>query len=110
MAKPTTNISEFLSRQELVARWGCSLSTIKRREAEGVLVPVRFGPRLVRYSMADIEVLEQRLAIGPRHPGNAPETGTGIGQEAHGFRAAAGSSHPNPNQHNATSPTSNEKQ
>jgi hypothetical protein len=51
----------LLTRQDLCKRWQCSKETLKRRERSGALRPLRFGPRFVRYALAD--VLEQeRLA------------------------------------------------
>ena len=77
MANPTTTtLKPFLTRSELAARWSCSISTIKRREGEGELVPTRLGPRTLRYSMAHIEELENQSAIQPRLSGATPETVT----------------------------------
>ena len=48
----------FLSRQQLGARWGCSGSTIKRREAMGGLTPICLTARTVRYRLSEILKLE----------------------------------------------------
>lgn len=50
----------FVSRKELAARWRCSEMTIKRREREGLLKPIRTG-RLVRFRLRDIEATEAAL-------------------------------------------------
>lgn len=48
----------LLSRGELTARWSCSRETLKRREREGILKPVRFNQRLLRYKLSDIVAIE----------------------------------------------------
>ena len=45
---------QLLSRKSLAVRWGCSIETLKRREASRVLTPIRFGPRMVRYALSEI--------------------------------------------------------
>lgn len=64
--KSTTNHAApaFLDREQLAARWKTSISTIKRREKSGELVPTRFGPRIVRYSMNQIMAIEEAGAMG----------------------------------------------
>lgn len=51
---------QFLTRRDLATRWLCSEMTIKRREAQGLLKPIRHG-RIVRYRLADIATLETKL-------------------------------------------------
>jgi hypothetical protein len=50
---------ELISRKALAARWQCSKETIKRRTREGVLHPLRFNCRMIRYSMSEILRVEQ---------------------------------------------------
>lgn len=54
---PTTSI--FLDRDQLAQRWKTSISTLKRREKCGELVPTRLGGRIVRYSMKQILAIEE---------------------------------------------------
>ena len=49
----------LLSRKQVADRWSVSLETIKRREAAGVLQPLRFSARQVRYRLSDILSAEQ---------------------------------------------------
>ena len=51
----------FLSRTELATRWGVSKETIKRREREGLLTPIRFNQRLLRYRLEDVIEIERTL-------------------------------------------------
>ncbi len=53
--------AELISRDQLAKRWGVSKETIKRREREGLLNPVRFNQRLLRYRMEDIIEVEKSL-------------------------------------------------
>jgi len=53
----------MLSRALLAERWGVSKETIKRREQEGLLHPLRFNQRLLRYRLSDIEAIEVSLEI-----------------------------------------------
>jgi hypothetical protein len=55
---------QLLSRKALAARWQTSVETIKRREREKVLKPLRFSQRLLRYKLSDIEALETAAAGG----------------------------------------------
>ena len=48
-----------LSRQQLAARWSCSVETIKRKEKAGFIVPLRLGRRLLRFRLSDILQIEQ---------------------------------------------------
>ncbi|MGK0185689.1 MAG: DNA-binding XRE family transcriptional regulator [Verrucomicrobiales bacterium] len=52
---------ELISRDQLAKRWSVSKETIKRREREGLLSPVRFNQRLIRYRLDDILAIEQSL-------------------------------------------------
>jgi predicted site-specific integrase-resolvase len=48
----------LVSRKELSERWGVSTETIKRRTQEGLLKPLRFNQRLLRYRLSDILRIE----------------------------------------------------
>ncbi len=65
MAKPTTpqpqNIG-LIDREQLAARWCCSIETIKRMEKRGRLKRVQLGERMVRYRLADVLKLEESRA------------------------------------------------
>ena len=50
---------DYISRQELSARWDCSLETLKRREKQGILRPVGFSGRMVRYRLSEVLAVEQ---------------------------------------------------
>jgi hypothetical protein len=50
---------QLISRKALAARWQCSSETVKRRTREGVLHPVRFNSRMIRYPMSEILRVEQ---------------------------------------------------
>ena len=53
--------SQLLSRAKLAERWGVSKETIKRREQEGLLSPIRFNQRLLRYRLEDVLAVEKSL-------------------------------------------------
>jgi len=55
-----------LTRRELANRWSCSTETVKRKTAAGILTPVRFGLRFVRYRLSEIESLETEAAGGSK--------------------------------------------
>lgn len=48
----------FISRKQLATRWSCSIETIKRKEKQGLIVPLRLGKRMLRYRLDDIQKLE----------------------------------------------------
>ena len=50
---------QFVSRKVLAGRWQCSVETIKRRTREGLLHPVRFNQRMIRYPISEIIRVEQ---------------------------------------------------
>ena len=54
------NVAMF-SRKELADRWGVSTDTIRRLEQDGLLNPIRFNSRLLRYRRQDVEAIERRL-------------------------------------------------
>jgi len=56
---PGNTDPEMISREQLAARWVISVQSIKRWEADGVLTPVRLGPRLIRYRFTQIRQIEE---------------------------------------------------
>jgi hypothetical protein len=63
----------LVSRRTLAERWACSDETVKRRERAGLLTPIRFSLRLIRYRLAEVLALEVR--------GIAKRGGVGLEQE-----------------------------
>jgi len=51
-----------LSRQQVAVRWQCSTETVRRREKAGILPSRRLGG-LVRYSITDVEKIEQQAEV-----------------------------------------------
>ena len=49
---------KFITRRQTASRWQCSIMTLKRREAAGILKPYHLG-RGVRYLLTDIEQVEE---------------------------------------------------
>ena len=54
----------LLSRRQVATRQGVSTETIKRREREGSLTPLRFNERLIRYRLSDVLAYEQAATGG----------------------------------------------
>jgi DNA-binding transcriptional regulator PaaX len=52
----------LISRAEVMRRWRISIESVKRREKEGVLRPVRIGWRAVRYRLSDVVRAEEQAA------------------------------------------------
>jgi len=52
-------LEQLISRKALAERWSCSTETIKRRTREGLLHPLRFNSRMIRYPMSEIIRVEQ---------------------------------------------------
>jgi len=52
----------LLSRKQLADRWSVSLETLKRREAAGILRPLHFSTRQVRYRLSDVVSVESSAA------------------------------------------------
>jgi hypothetical protein len=50
----------LISRKELAERWSCSTETVKRRTREGLLHPLRFNLRMVRYPLSEVIHIEQK--------------------------------------------------
>lgn len=67
---------EFLTRRELARRWKCSTETVKRRQASGMLRPVRLGARKLLYRLAEIEAIENNTNAGQGASGAAAATGS----------------------------------
>jgi hypothetical protein len=55
----------LVSRKELSERWAVSTETIKRRTREGLLKPLYFNQRLLRYRLSDIIRIEQEAGAQP---------------------------------------------
>ncbi len=55
----------LISRAEIAKRWGVSVETIKRREREGLIHPLRFNSRLLRYKLSAIEQIEAEASQRP---------------------------------------------
>jgi hypothetical protein len=53
---------QLISRKALAARWQCSAETIKRRTREGLLHPLRFNQRMIRYRLSEVIGVEQQAA------------------------------------------------
>jgi hypothetical protein len=52
-------VEQLISRKTLALRWSCSTETIKRRTREGLLHPIRFNSRMIRYQLSEIIRVEQ---------------------------------------------------
>ena len=52
----------LLSRKQLCRRWDCSFMTLYRREAAGLLHPLRFNSRMMRYRLSEILAIEKAAA------------------------------------------------
>jgi len=56
--KDQTTSQQLISRKALATRWQCTPETIKRRTREGLLHPVRFNQRNLRYRLSEIIQVE----------------------------------------------------
>jgi hypothetical protein len=54
----------LLSRREIAARWGCCTRTVARLEAAGLLKPVRFNSRNIRYTLSNVTAAERAAKGG----------------------------------------------
>jgi hypothetical protein len=54
----------FLSRAEVMRRWRVSITTVKRREQQGILRPIRMSAHVVRYRLSDVVRAEDEAAAG----------------------------------------------
>jgi hypothetical protein len=52
----------LISRREVAQRWGVSVETVKRRTSQGLLHPVRFNQRLIRYPLSEIIRIENEAS------------------------------------------------
>jgi hypothetical protein len=50
---------KLLSRKAVAERWSCSNETVKRRTREGILHPISFNRRLIRYRLSEILAVEK---------------------------------------------------
>ena len=57
----------LLSRRQLCVRWSCCSKTLQRREAAGILKPVRFNERMLRYWLSDVVAVEVAGFQGGHH-------------------------------------------
>ena len=54
----------FLSRADVMRRWRVSVTTVKRREQQGILRPIRMSVHAVRYRLSDVVRAEDEAAAG----------------------------------------------
>ena len=54
----------FLSRAEVMRRWRVSVATVRRREQQGILRPIRMSTHAVRYRLSDVVRAEEEAAAG----------------------------------------------
>jgi hypothetical protein len=54
----------FLSRAEVMRRWRVSIATVKRREQQGILRPIRMSAHVVGYRLSDVVRVEDEAAAG----------------------------------------------
>ena len=54
----------FLSRAEVMRRWRVSITTVRRREQQGILRPIRMSAHVVRYRLSDVVRAEDEAAAG----------------------------------------------
>ena len=52
----------LLSRSDLRDRWACSLETLKRRERDGLLRPLKLGAK-VKYRLSDVIEVEREAEV-----------------------------------------------
>jgi predicted DNA-binding transcriptional regulator AlpA len=54
--------TRLVSRRQIAVKEGVSVETIKRREKQGSLKPIRFNSRLIRYRLSDVLAFEAAAA------------------------------------------------
>jgi hypothetical protein len=59
------DIGGLLSRRDVAKRWRVSTETVKRRQRAGLLHPLYFSKRLIRYSAIEVARLERDATAGP---------------------------------------------
>jgi predicted site-specific integrase-resolvase len=64
----------FLSRAEVMRRWRISIATIKRREHQGILRPIRMSTHVIRYRLSDVVRAEDEAAAGREWEGSDDQT------------------------------------
>ena len=74
----------FLSRAEVMRRWRISIATVKRRERQGILRPIRMSTHVIRYRLSDVVRAEDEAA-----PARDWEDAGNIKTEQAGDRQAA---------------------
>ena len=63
--KTTVTIPEqFPTRRQVAERWACSTETIKRKTRAGILFPLRFNEKNIRYPLSQILAIEKQAAGG----------------------------------------------
>jgi predicted site-specific integrase-resolvase len=60
----------FLSRAEVMRRWRISIATVKRREQQGILRPIRMSTHVIRYRLSDVVRAEDEAAAGREWEGS----------------------------------------
>jgi hypothetical protein len=60
----------FLSRAEVMRRWRISIATIKRREQQRILRPIRMSTHVIRYRLSDVVRAEDEAAAGREWEGS----------------------------------------
>jgi len=55
---------QLITRKALASRWQCSKETIKRRTTAGLLHPVKFNQRMLRYRLSEVLQVEQAATGG----------------------------------------------
>lgn len=52
------------SLTEVMCRWRVSITTVRRREQQGILRPIRMSAHVVRYRLSDVVRAEDEAAAG----------------------------------------------
>lgn len=60
LTKLPPDLESLLDREAVCRRLLCSKSTLKRYALRGWLMPIRIGPRMVRYRREDVFAFEAR--------------------------------------------------
>jgi hypothetical protein len=56
---------QLISRRSLASRWECSVETVKRHTRDGLLHPIRFNARMIRYRLSDVIRVEREGEARP---------------------------------------------
>jgi hypothetical protein len=54
---------QLISKVDLMKRWRCNDRTIERKELAGLLNPVKFNAKMLRYKLSEIEALEASMTV-----------------------------------------------